>query len=200
MRQQINLYRGRLIEQSEPLQSRQAGLLLLVVVIIASLFVGFSYWQLSGSRQQFAELEEEQTQLSARVSELEKQYPEPQVNALLGEKVRRLEMQIAGQRQALNYFADKDNSSNAAILASLQGLARYPYQGLWLRRVRLMQEGKEVELAGSALQAKQIPDYLQLIGDKNIFGGKVFAQLKVKRMQEQRTGVDFTLGSTREKN
>ena len=200
MRQQINLYRGSLIEQAEPLQSRQAGLLLLMVVIVTTLFVGFSYWQLSQSQQQLAALEEDQKQVSARVSELEKQYPEPQENALLTEKIRRLEMEIIGQRQALSYFADKDSSSNATILTSLEGLARYPYRGLWLRRVRLMQEGEAVELAGSALQAKQIPDYLQMIGDKNIFGGKVFAQLKVRRLQEQRNRVDFTLGSTREKN
>jgi Tfp pilus assembly protein PilN len=200
MRQQINLYRGRLVDQSEPLQSKQAGLLLLVVVIIASMFAGFSYWQFSGSQKQLAALEEEQNQLSARVDELEKQYPEPQKNALLGEKIRRLEMQIGGQRQALSYFADKDTTSNETILASLQGLASHPYKGLWLRRVRLMQEGAEVELAGSALMAEQIPEYLQMIGDNNVFGGKVFAQLKVMRMQEQRNRVDFTLGSTREKN
>lgn len=200
MRQQINLYRGRLVDQSEPLQSKQAGLLLLVVVIMASMFAGFSYWQLSGSQKQFAALEKQQKQLSARVGELEQQYPEPQKNALLGEKIRRLEVQIAGQQQALNYFADKDTTSNETILASLQGLASHPYQGLWLRRVRLMQEGAGVEIAGSALLAEQIPDYLQMLGDNNIFGGKVFAQLKVKRMQEQRNRIDFTLGSTREKN
>lgn len=200
MRQQINLYRGRLIYKHEPLQSQQAGILLLVVVIIASLFAGFSYWQLSGSRQQLIALEEDQKELSMRVSELEKQYPEPQENALLKEKIRRLEMQIIGQRQALSYFADKDSSSNITILTSLQGLARYPYQGLWLSRVRLLQEGAEVELAGSALMAKHIPEYLQMIGDKNIFGGKVFARLKVKRMQEQKNRIDFTLGSNREKN
>ena len=200
MRQQINLYRGRLIKRSEPLQSKQAGLILLGAVIIALLFAGFSYWQLSGTQQQLAALEEEQKQFSARVSELEKQYPEPQENALLKEKIHRLEKEITGQRQALSYFANKDSSSNATILTSLEGLARYPFQGLWLRRVRLLQEGAEVELAGSALMAKQIPDYLQMIGDKNIFGAKVFAELKVKRMQEQRNRIDFTLGSTREKN
>ena len=96
MRQQINLYRGSLIEQAEPLQSRQAGLLLLMVVIVTTLFVGFSYWQLSQSQQQLAALEEDQKQVSARVSELEKQYPEPQENALLTEKIRRLEMEIIG--------------------------------------------------------------------------------------------------------
>lgn len=200
MRQQINLYRGRLVEQAEPFQSKQAGLLLLLVVIVTTFFAGFSYWQLSQSQKQYTALKEEQKQMSSRVSELEKQYPEPQENALLQQKIRRLERQITGQRQALQYFADKDSSSNTAILASLEGLARYPYRGLWLSRVRLMQQGEEVELAGSALEARQIPDYLQMIGDNNIFGGKVFAQLKVKRMQEQRNRVDFTLGSNREKN
>jgi hypothetical protein len=61
----------------------------------------------------------------------------------------------------------------------------------------MLQQGEQVELAGSALKANQIPEYLQMIGDKNIFAGKVFAQLKLKRMQEQNNRIDFTLGSTR---
>jgi hypothetical protein len=200
MRQQINLYRGRLIDRPEPLKSRQAGFLLLIVVIIASLFASFSYWQLLRSQQQLKMFEEKQMSLSTKVSELEKQYPAPQENALLKEKIHRLEKEIEGQRQALEYFAGKDSESNEAILASLEGLASNPYQGLWLSRVRLLQEGAEVELAGSALVAKLIPDYLQMIGDKNIFGGKVFAQLRVKRLQEQKNRIDFTLWSKREKN
>ena len=197
MRQQINLYRGSLIDQPKPLQSRQAGLVLLVAFIFVLLFAGFSYRQLSGSQQQLATLGEQHKSLSVRVSELEKQYPEPQENAVLKAKIHRLEMEIQGQRQALSYFADKDNSSNSAILTSLEELASHPSRGLWLRSVRMLQQGEQVELAGSALKANQIPEYLQMIGDKNIFKGKVFAQLKLKRMQEQNNRIDFTLGSTR---
>lgn len=197
MRQQINLYRGNLIARPEPLQSRQARLVLLVVFMFVSLVAGFSYRQLSGSQQQLAVLNEQHQSLSARVSELEKQYPEPQENAVLKAKIHRVESQIQGQRQALSYFAGKNNSSNTAILTSLEELARHPYRGLWLRRVRMLQQGQQVELAGSALKAKQIPEYLQMIGDKDIFAGKVFAQLKLNRVQERNNRVDFTLGSTR---
>jgi hypothetical protein len=197
MRQQINLYRGNLIDQPEPLRSRQAGLVLLVVFLLVSLFAGYSYRQLSVSQQRLAALKEQNKSLGALVSELEKQYPEPRENAVLKAKIRRLEMEIQGQRQALSYFADKDNNSNTAILTSLEELARHPYRGLWLRRVRMLQQGEQVELAGSALEAKQIPEYLQMIGEKNIFAGKMFAQLKLKRVQERNKRIDFTLGSTR---
>jgi hypothetical protein len=197
MRQQINLYRGSLIDQPKPLQSRQAGLVLLVAFIFVALFAGFGYRQLSGSQQRLTTVVAEQKSLSVRVTELEKKYPEPKENAVLKAKIHRLEMEIQGQRQALSYFADKDNSSNSAILTSLEELARHPSRGLWLRSVRMLQQGEQVELAGSALKATQIPEYLQMIGDKNIFAGKVFAQLKLKRMQEQNNRIDFTLGSTR---
>lgn len=199
MGQQINLYRGNLIAKPEPLKSRQAGLVFLVVFVLVSLSAGFSYRQLSGSEQQFATLKTQHKSLSTQVSELEKRYPEPRENAVLKAKIHRLELEIQGQRQALSYFADKDNSSNTAILKSLEELARHPYRGLWLRRVRMLQQGEQVELAGSALMAKQIPEYLQMIGEKNIFAGKVFAQLKLERVQEQNNRVDFTLGSTRQK-
>ncbi len=200
MRQQINLYRGNLIDRPEPLQSRQAGLILVIAFVLALIFSGFSYWQLRGSHEQLIAIEQKQAEISVRVDELERQYPEPQQNALLKEEIRRLELQIQGQRQALSYFDGKDNNSNRNILSSLEGLARNPSKGLWLQSVRLLQEGDQVELDGCALEAKQIPDYLQMIGDRKIFGGKVFAQLKVKRMHEQDNRIDFTLGSTREKN
>jgi Tfp pilus assembly protein PilN len=197
MRQQINLYRGNLIDRPKPLQSRQAGFVLLIVFLLVSLFTGFSYWQFSGSQQRLAALVEQHKSLSVRVNELEKQYPEPQENAILKANIRRVEMEIQGQRQASSYFVDKDNSSNTAILTSLEELARHPYRGLWLRHVRMLQQGEQVELAGSALEAKQIPEYLQMIGDKNIFAGKMFAQLKLKRVEERNKRIDFTLGSTR---
>ncbi|MCF6266320.1 MAG: PilN domain-containing protein [Desulfuromusa sp.] len=197
MRQQINLYQGVLIDKPEPFQSRQSGLLLVVVFICLVLAGLYSYWQAGLMKKQVEELRQQQQTLSARVVELENQYPEREQNVLLQEKIKRVEQELQGQRTALDYFSNQDQESNGAILASLEGLARYPQQGLWLRKISLLHGGQEVQLTGSALKPERIPVYLQLLGEKNIFGGQVFSRLQLKRLEGQSGQVDFELDSTR---
>lgn len=197
MRQQINLYQDVLIEKPEPFQSRQVGLLLIIVFLCLGLIGVYGYWQANALQSQADNLRQQQQELATQVSQLEKQYPERQPSVLLQEKIKRTEQSILGQRQALDYFSKQDQESNGSILASLEGLARYPQKGIWLRQVSLLQAGQEIQLAGSALKAELVPEYLQLLGSKNIFGGQVFSRLKLKRLKEQRGQVDFELGSAR---
>ena len=197
-RQQINLYQDQLIDKPQPLQARQAALLLLAILFVLGLLCGHRYWVATGLEKQLEELQQQQQIASARVVELEKKYPELHENALLKEELQRLEKKIEGQKQALEYFSKQENN-NRTIFSSLKGLAQMSPQGLWLHQVQLLGGGEQVLLAGSALQADQVPVYLQLIGDKKIFGGKVFAQLEIKRVQEQDGHVNFILESDLEK-
>jgi len=198
MRQQINLYQGVLIDKPEPFQSRQSGLLLVAVAVCLALVGLYSYWQAGLMNKQVEELRQQQQTASARVVELEKQYPKREKSALLQEKIRRLEQELQGQRKALDYFSKQDPENNGTILASLEGLARYPQQGIWLQRISLLHGGHEVQLAGSALKPEDIPTYLQLLGEKNVFGGQIFARLKLNRLKERAGQVDFKLDSMQE--
>lgn len=201
MRQQINLYRGSLVKKTEPLQSRPAGYILFGISLLLVLFYVLTFLQVSTSKRELANLKEQKQLETTRVAELEKQYPEPKENSLLKKRLRQLELDIQGQRQALIYFTDRESDGNLRILSSLEGLARSPFKGLWLRRVRLQEAGNQVELAGSTLTAEFIPDYLKMIGEKDVFAGKVFAELKIERMQQNDNRIiDFTLGSSRGKN
>ena len=195
MRQQINLYQDILRDKPEPFQSRQVGILLIMVVGGLALVGFYSYWQARSLQAQVDVSRQQQQLLSEQVVQLEKQYPERVPSALLPEKIKRVEQELQGQRKALDYFAKQDQKSNNAILASLEGLAKYPQQGVWLQRVSLLDAGKEVQLAGSALKPEKIPEYLNLLGEKNIFGGQIFARLKLKRLKEQPGQIDFELDS-----
>lgn len=198
MRQQINLYQDVLIDKPKPLQSRQVGLSLVVVIFCLASISVYSYWMGNTARSEVAELRLQQQVENMRVSELEKQNPERQKNVLLVEKIQHLEQEIQGQRKALNYFYGRDDKNNDRILASLEGLALHPFAGIWLRRIRLFRGGEEIHLAGSALNADRIPSYLQSIGDQQIFGGKVFARLKLNRFEERAGQIDFVLDSSQE--
>ncbi|WP_321365652.1 PilN domain-containing protein [uncultured Desulfuromusa sp.] len=197
MRQQINLYQDVLIDQPEPFHSRQVGVLLLVFLVSLGLLGAYDYWQVNALEKQAVGLRQQQKVLSQQVVQLEEQYPVQNPSALLLEKIKRTEQSILGQRQALDYFSEQGQGSNEKILDSLEGLARFPQQGLWLRRVSLLQSGQTVQLAGSALTAEKVPEYLHLLGEKNIFGGQVFSRLKLKRIQDQGSQVDFELDSAK---
>lgn len=198
MRQQINLYQNVLIVKPEPFQYRQVTLLLGLVVLCLVLVGGYAYWQKASMQVQADDLRHQHQLISARVIELEKENPKREKSVLLQEKIRRVERELQGQQQALDYFSHQDPENNRTILASLEGLARYPQPGIWLQRVTLLHAGHEVQLAGSALKPESIPEYLQLLGEKNVFGGQVFARLKLNRLKERAGQVDFTLDSVQE--
>lgn len=195
MRQQINLYQDVLIDRPEPLQSRQFVMLIIAALACLALLGGFSYWQLGAAEMQRDALRQEVEVTGQRVAELEQLYPEKRKNALLEEKIKRLEGRIAGQREALVYFSEQDTESNAALLASLEGLAQSSVKGVWLNRVSLLQRGDNVSLAGTALAAELVPEYVGLISRDNVFGGRVFSLLKLDRLEKQGGRIDFKLKS-----
>lgn len=203
MRQQINLYQDILIDKPEPLQSRQVGAIMLVIVCCLGLLVAYSSYRANELAARVKELRHDNARASAQLAALQEQYPKPQKSVLLEEKVHRLERDIENSRSTLEFFDKNDHTSNARILESLEGLARHPFAGLWLRRIRLYDGGTEVQLSGSAVQADRVPDYLALLGEQNIFGGKLFSRLKVQRLHEDNADreddthgrVDFVLES-----
>ena len=208
MRQQINLYQDILIDKPKPLQSLQAGAILLVVACCLGLLFAYSSYKANTLVAQGNELRHNNALASAQLAELNKRYPEPKKSVLLEEKVHRLEREIKNSRITMKFFGENDDTSNGAILESLEGLARHPFAGLWLRRIRLYAGGAEVQLSGSAVQADRVPDYLTLLGEENIFGGKLFSRLKIQLLDEKdadkRTDtngwVDFVLESALEKD
>lgn len=197
MRQQINLYQDILIEKPEPLQSRQVGLFLLLLLIGLAIVGYLSSRKAQTVQLQADQLRQQQQSLTLQVSELEVKYPPHKPNQLLVEKIARLKQEIAGQRRALDYFNNQDTGNNETVLASLDGLARYPQKGVWLRRVTFLHNGHDIRLAGSTTKPEFIPEYLKALGEKNIFGGQVFSRLALNRLKERGDIIDFELDSSR---
>ncbi len=195
MRQQINLYQDVLIDKPEPFQSRQVYMLLVTVVICLIIAGIYSYWLTNSLKTEVVGLRQQQQLLSGQVIALEKQYPKREPSVLLQEEIKRIEQELLGQGKALDYFSQQDQGNNEMILASLEGLARNSQQGIWLRKIKLSQCGQEIQLTGRALKAELVPEYLTLLGEKNIFGGQIFARLKLNRLKEQAGQVNFELDS-----
>jgi len=197
MRQQINLYQDVLIDKPEPFQSRQVGPFLLLLCIGLAIIGYMGYRGAQTTQLRVEQLRHQKQLLDQQVTELEAKYPVQELNQLLVKKITRLEEEVSGQRKALEYFKKQDLGNNDAILASLEGLARFPKKGLWLHNVTFLNGGKDVRIEGSALKPELIPEYLKLLGEKNIFGGQVFSRLALNRLEEHGQIINFELDSSR---
>jgi hypothetical protein len=195
MRQQINLFQDVLIDKPEPLRSRQVGLIMLAFSGLLLLLSLLGYWQLRSAEQRLNALQQQRDTLQTKVVALEQQYPERQKSALLEEEIKRTSQTLDGQKQLLGYFALREKRGNQALLDILEGLARHRADGIWLRRIELLDGGANIALAGSALRPEQVPQYLQSLGGQGVLGGQVFSQLKIARLQEKPGQVDFSLES-----
>lgn len=195
MRQDINLYQDRLVEKKPPLQCSQALLILLVVLVGLAAVAIYSSNRGRKLNEEVVALRTQQQQQLARLEIIRQNHPPKKQNILLQEAVERLEQDIESKKRALNYFADLGTDRNDALLASLEGLARLPSSSVWLRQVNLSQGGDSIQLVGSALDADQVPDYVSRLGERQVFGGRTFAALKLERIEEQEGRIDFVLES-----
>ncbi len=197
MRQQINLYQDILLEKPEPLLAKPALLLLTGVFAVLVLLGSYYYHQVKGLEDRLLQMQGSEKQATARIAELAAKFPPPKTDPLLGERISRVERRLAGQKEALKFFSRQDAEGNEKILVSLEGLARTSLNGLWLRRVSLQDHGQSISLAGTTVQVEDVPRYLELLGTRNIFGGRVFSRLQLKRLETNAGQVDFELDSAR---
>ncbi|MFO7813857.1 MAG: hypothetical protein R6V21_12885 [Pelovirga sp.] len=196
MRQQINLYQQGLFDRPAPLSSRQAGLLLLLSLSMILALGGYGYWRGMALEPERAELAQRQEQMRARVAELEQQFPVRQSSPLLQQRITRLEQEVKGLKQTLDYVLQREQGRNPEMLAALEGLAQRQHSGLWLNLIRLSRQGHEVELSGRAFTPELVPDYLQWLSDEGVFSGLTFSRLRLSRLQESPGHVDFHIGSS----
>ncbi len=195
MYQQINLYQTVLIKKSEPLQAKQA-LWILGALLICLLLIGAFIAKTKDDLQtESAELDQQQQVVTDNILELEALFPVPMPSGLLLRKIDSLEKKLEGQRDVMEFFSGQNLGNNQSILETLDGLARHRSKGVWLRRISLLNGGRDVQLSGSAILAQQIPEYLQLLGEKKIFSGQVFSRLALNRLEENADQVDFNLDS-----
>ncbi len=198
MQQQINLYQDSLIDKPQPLQSRQAGLILAGFMVLLVLLGLLGYWQLRSANQKLEALQQQKAALETQLAGLEQKYPLRQKNELLEEEIRHTKETLKGQKQLLGFFADREEKGNDTVITILDGLARHNSPGVWLRRIRLAADGENIALAGSALRPEQVPQYLQSLGEKGVLGGQVFSRLTLARLKERPGQVDFNLESLAE--
>lgn len=195
MRQQINLYQDALIEKRPPLH---AGIMLaaiagcIVLLVLVSILL---YWQQAGVNAELAAIKKEHSRLTDELQRLKQQRPPRQKDPRIAQELEILKAELAGRKPLLAHLARIEPEMVQGFSSLIKGLARYPLQGIWLTRISLNLVERQVLLAGSATRADLIPTYLHHLGEKEVLKGQTFASLKLSRLKETSSQIDFRLES-----
>ena len=195
MNQQINLYQDILVEKPAPFLFGSVLAVVLFVFVLVGLWGGYSYWGAEVAAQNLAAERQRERDKQALVAELQLKYPQRQPNPLLAEKIVHLERQLIGQKDAIHYFSNNPLTSNRIILNSLQRLAQKHVEGLWLTRIALADEGRNIALSGLTSNELNIPEFVGSLGESHVFGGAVFDSLTIARPKGPGARMEFTLSA-----
>lgn len=195
MRQQINLYQDVLIKRREILCARQAAIVLMAVLLVLVVLGVYGFYQGATLIPERDRLDQEVRHMQQQIAELGRQYPPREISPALQQEVAGRERLLRDLHLTLDTLLPREQGRNAEIISALEGLAGRSHQGLWLNRIHLLRQGREIELRGRALNPDGVPMYLQWLVDEDIFPGISFAHLRMTRLDEQPDHVEFVLGT-----
>ena len=183
-RQEINLYLPGLRPQRDFLSARYCLSGLALVVLGLALLWGLEYRttrllkaEISSQQQQLEQLQQQlklvkQTLPASRASELD-------------DEIAQLRQQLQ-RRQAINRLIDGRSMGNTeGFSGQMTGLAQSVSKALSISGFDLQQGGKRVAVEGNALQAEEVPLYVEKLRALYSFRDSSFGQLNIRRGEKQ---------------
>jgi len=191
VRQEVNLYPVELKPRAQALSPVQIVTVLACVLV---LMVGAAWWTQSRATAVATELKTAEQNLKTRqeaVNTLAGMMAARDQDEALAREARALEGQLRrlGALQRIATSADMD----VRLSPFLDGLARHRPEGLWLTQVRIANRGNDMVLAGSALSAGLVPNYLDVLGTELAFSGLAFQHLAFERPPGGEAWIDFRI-------
>lgn len=194
--QQINLYTQELRPQHVvlPLSQMAAGLSVLVVVLLVTLFVYRA--QVEALEAQIPAKQQGVEQLQQRVSTKEEQLRGMQKDESLITLNHKLAQQVEARKQLLTRLGSVVTANRYPFSNLLVGLARQRVDQLWLTHIQFANGGATVGLQGKALQADAVPHYLQMLRGESLLLGRSFDLFQLTTDEDQDEILHFTLSSS----
>jgi Tfp pilus assembly protein PilN len=165
--------------------------------------LGFSFYQAHDQRRhmtQLAAAEQALTQQSASLAALRQQHQPLPADPALAAETEHLTKHVEGLRGLLDRVERDNLAERSGFSAYFTALARHVLPQISLTSLRFYEQGREIELSGSALAAEQIPLLAQELGREAAFANKHFAELRLQRSPTAAGQVDFVISTQRQAN
>ncbi len=190
--QQVDLYQLRFQKVRPPFAAALMAAGLAGVVALLGAVWGLAAWRNAAAVERVETLRAERGAESTRVTELATLYPAAEVDPALEARVADLEQERAAKLRLLGLLSNQSLGNTRGFSGHVTGIARRRVDGLWLRTVRIEAGGGELVLEGSALDAAQVPRFLQALGDEDAFAGSEFRSLRMERSIDQPGRIDWS--------
>jgi hypothetical protein len=193
MKQWVELYQPRFRAGRRLFSGQQIiwigalGALLLVLVF------GWEQLRAGGEARALDALREESAQAAQDVVRLADTHPPARADVALQVSVDRREEERAVKSELLRLLSSQSLGNAQGFSPYLVGLARRRVHGAWLSEIHVMQGGRELRLAGSALEPELVPRLLQRLREEEPFAGTTFRRVRVERAPDDAGRIDFTL-------
>ncbi len=194
MKQQINLYQAEFRQPEIPLSADHifmgaAGLLLLMVLFSVGFAISNSF-----ASSRLAALKVEVQALTQANEQMNIQLQNRAVDKNLAAKANYASRQLQARQDMLQMVERTEQRKDAIYFSELlAGLARQHVDGLWLSRIDISANGRDMYLEGSTVDAKRVPQLVGNLGREQSYAGREFRKVVIKRNKDNSSLLDFVL-------
>lgn len=193
MYQQINLYQPVFRRQHKVFSARTLLQIFAVMTVLLLALYGHARWTLAGLQHTSAAMGKQYEQLATRLGVLEGAGKSEAAMSLDAE-VDHLQNTIAARKRLLEQFSQLSIRERPGFGDVFDTLAQHSLPGLWLTGISLLEDGY-TELRGTAVNARLVPRYLQLLPEQGQLNSLNPGSVSLERRSDDTTQVNFRLRS-----
>jgi Tfp pilus assembly protein PilN len=178
----------------------QMGVPIALVLLVMGTWALVVHFQLASVKQQLFELEGQMRPVSEQLTQMQAGMGVEQVNATLRERLERAEAQLKARKDIQTALRHGDLGSSQGFSEVMRAFARQTVAGLWLTGLRLENGGRDITLAGRALNAEAVATLVRQLRAEPVLRGRSIATMRVAPMPAppQTDTVDATAAAAAE--
>lgn len=192
--QQINLYQERFKEKRLWISATQAAAALLFVIAVAAIWSFLLNNELQQAEQQNLVIKAERDQVTAELTAINSELAKLLEDNRVDLKIENTARQISARKRVLNFVDANRFGSGRGFSAYLVALSSLHVEDIWLNRIRLAENF--IQIKGSALNATEVPGYLDSFSNESVFQGNRFDVFRVSRARDSDWKVDFEIATS----
>jgi hypothetical protein len=198
MKQQVNLYHSRFGAKPRLLSARQIVWIGGLCAAFLGLLFGVEQLRTRDEAHALEALREGSADAADGIVRLAETHPPARANPGLQEEVERRTSEREVKSELLRLLSSHSLGNAGGFSPYLAALARRRVNGLWLTEIRLTRGGRELRLAGSALEPDLVPRLIEDLQEEEAFEGTKFRQFCMERAPDDGGRVDFSLDTNGE--
>lgn len=193
LRQQINLLDQGFRPQAVPLSAQRMLLVWALLIVVLGGYYTYARLQLPGLQREAARAQDRLAADHHRLNGLSAKSGQNDALARLDAEIQRLDGQRAAKATVIAALTQRRLGNTTGFSSYLEGLARHIQDGLWLSSIAIGNGGGDVSLAGTTVDPKLVPAYLQRLSQEAAFAGTDFDSFEMHRQDKAPARVDFVI-------